>query len=217
MRRMLLGIAILVLCVGATAASGAEPSLLGPTGLIIIPTAETLGLLQWDAGVANVFAGSGPDTSVIFANIGLLPRLEIGASRLGPENADAETVFNAKLRVVGLPGKVTLAVGAFDLTDQIDQSPYVVLSHDLGAGIISPHGQFTKPQLHIGFGSGQFDGLFAGVDVTVGGKADAMAEYDGNEFNLGVRWPVVPKVAVTAAALDTFDDLALGISLNSPW
>jgi hypothetical protein len=116
-----------------------------------------------------------------------------------------------------MPGKITLAVGAFDLTDQIDRSVYAVVSHDLGAGILSPKGQFTKPQLHVGVGGGRLDGLFGGVSVTVGGKADVMAEYDSENLNLGVRWPLIPKVAVTAAALDGLDDLALGISLKSPW
>jgi hypothetical protein len=44
-----------------------------------------------------------------------------------------------------------------------------------------------------------------------------MAEYDGEDFNVGVRWPVAPRVSVTVAAMDTFDDLAAGVSLISPW
>jgi len=53
--------------------------------------------------------------------------------------------------------------------------------------------------------------------VTVGGKADVMAEYDGQEFNFGARFPLVPKVSVTAAALDSFDDFSLGVAAHSPW
>jgi len=215
-RRLLLGVTVFALMVGG-AAAWADPSLVGPTGLVTVPTADTLGILQWNVGGANVWAGSGPDESVVYANIGLLPRLEIGFSRIEPEDGDAETLLNAKLRILGLPGKVTLAVGAVDLTDQIDQSAYVVLTHDLGAGIISPKGQFTKPQVHVGVGGGQFDGLFGGVSLTVSGKADVMAEYDGEDVNVGVRWPIIPKVSLTAAVLDGFDDLALGLSLKSPW
>jgi hypothetical protein len=207
---------MLALMIGAAAAY-ADSSLLGPTGLVTVPTAETLGILQWNVGGASVWAGSGPDESVVYANIGLLPRLEVGFARIEPEDGDAETLLNAKLRIVGLPGKVTLAVGAVDLTDQIDRSAYVVLTHDLGAGIISPKGQFTKPQVHVGVGGGQFDGIFGGVSLTVSGKADVMAEYDGEDVNVGVRWPIIPKVSLTAAALDGFDDLALGLSLKSPW
>lgn len=216
MRRLLLGVTVFALMVGG-AAAWADPSLVGPTGLVTVPTADTLGILQWNVGGANVWADGGPDESVVYANIGLLPRLEVGFSRIEPEDGDAETLLNAKLRILGLPGKVTLAVGAVDLTDQIDQSGYVVLTHDLGAGIISPKGQFAKPQVHVGVGGGQFDGLFGGVSLTVSGKADVMAEYDGEDVNVGVRWPIIPKVSLTAAALDGFDDLALGLSLKSPW
>ncbi len=201
----------------AACAWSAEPSLLGPTGLLTVPTADALGMLQWDVGAANVWAADGPDTSIIYANVGLLPRLEIGGARLSPEDGEAETLLNAKLRVVSLPGKTRIAVGAFDLTDQIDRSLYAVVSHDLGAGIVSPHGEFTNPQIHVGVGGGRFDSIFGGVSVIVGGRADVMAEYDGSNVNLGVRWPVVPKVALTAAALDGFDDLALGVSVRSPW
>lgn len=216
MRRLIVLVAVLAVMIGAAAAY-ADSSLLGPTGLVTVPTADTLGILQWNVGGASVWAGSGPDESVVYANIGLLPRLEVGFSRIEPEDGDAETLLNAKLRIVGLPGKVTLAVGAVDLTDQIDRSAYVVLTHDLGAGIISPKGQFTKPQVHVGVGGGQLDGIFGGVSLTVSGKADVMAEYDGEDVNVGVRWPIIPKVSLTAAALDGFDDLALGLSLKSPW
>jgi hypothetical protein len=71
--------------------------------------------------------------------------------------------------------------------------------------------------LHVGVGGGQFDGLFGGVSVVVGGKADVMAEYDGEDFNLGVRWPVLPKVSLTAGTLRSFDDFALEASVSSPW
>jgi hypothetical protein len=216
MRRLLLGVAVVALIAVAGVAS-ADPSLIGPTGLVTVPTADTLGLLQWNVGASNAWTDSGPDESVIYANLGLLPRLEVGFARLEPEDADAETVLNAKFRVISLPGKVSLAVGAIDLTDQIDRSVYAVVSHDLGAGIVSPKGQFTRPQLHVGVGGGQFDGIFGGVSVTVGGKADVMAEYDGEDMNVGVRWPIIPKVLVTAAALDSFSDLALGLCLKSPW
>ena len=216
MRRLLLGVAVVALIAVAAGAS-ADPSLIGPTGLVTVPTADTLGLLQWNVGASNAWTESGPDESAIYANLGLLPRLEVGFARLEPEDADAETVLNAKFRVISLPGKVSLAVGAIDLTDQIDRSVYAVVSHDLGAGIVSPKGQLTRPQLHVGVGGGQFDGIFGGVSVTVGGKADAMAEYDGDDVNVGVRWPIIPKVLVTAAALDSFSDLALGLCLKSPW
>ena len=215
-RRFLVVLALVSLIAGG-ASAWADPSLVGPTGLLRIPTADTLGMLQWNAGATQVWAGSGPDESYVYANIGLLPKLEIGATRLEFEDQQAETVLNAKYRFLGLPGQITLAAGIIDITDQIDQSAYAVVSHELGGGLVSPHGQFTMPVLHVGIGGGGFDGLFGGLSVTVGGKADVMAEYDGQEFNFGVRYPLIPKVSVTAASLDTFDDFSLGVAAHSPW
>ena len=215
-RRFLVVLALVSLIAGG-ASAWADTSLVGPTGLLRIPTADTLGMLQWNAGATQVWAGSGPDESYVYANIGLLPKLEIGATRLEFEDSEAETILNAKYRFLGLPGQITLAAGIIDITDQIDQSAYAVVSHELGAGLVSPQGQFTMPVLHVGIGSGSFDGLFGGLSVTVGGKADVMAEYDGQEFNFGARFPLIPKVSVTAATLDGLDDFSLGVSAHSPW
>jgi len=215
-RRFLVAV-VLVCLIACGASAWADPSLVGPTGLLRIPTAQSLGMLQWTAGASQVWAASGPDESYVYANVGLLPKLEIGATRQEFEDQEAETVLNAKYRFLGLPGQITLAAGIIDITDQLDQSAYAVVSHELGAGLVSPHGQFTMPVLHVGVGGGRFDGLFGGMSVTVGGKADVMAEYDGQEFNFGARFPLVPKVSVTAAALDTFDDFSLGVAAHSPW
>jgi len=215
-RRLLAALALVSLVAGGTAA-WAQPSLAGPTGLLRIPTADALGALQWNAGASNVWADGAPDESYVYANVGLLPKLEIGATRQEFEEEEAETVLNAKYRLLGLPGRITLAGGVIDITDQLDRSAYAVVSHELGAGIVSPQGQFTMPVLHVGVGGGRFDGLFGGLSVVVGGKADVMAEYDGQAFNVGARWPLIPKVSVTAASLDGFDDFALGVAARSPW
>ena len=208
----------LILVFGVATCVAAQPSLIGPTGLVLTPTAETLGTAQWNAGATNIWTDSGSDESFIYANLGLLPRLEIGFTREELAEEAAETLLNAKLKIVGpLPGKLTLAAGGFDLTDQIDQSVYVVGTHDLGAGIISPHGQLTHPQVHVGLGSGRLEGLFGGVSVTYNAKTDLMAEYDGAGVNVGVRWALHPNFSVTAASLDGLGDFAANASVSSPW
>ena len=216
MRRFCLWVAVLMLVVSTSVAWG-SPSLLGPTGLLRVPTADALGMLQWNAGASNIWASGGPNESNLYANVGLLPRLEVGACRNEFEDLESETLLNAKYAFLKLPGEIALAGGVIDLTDQIDRSAYAVVSHELGAGVISPHGQFTMPRLHVGVGGGRFDGLFGGVSVVVGTKADVMAEYDGEDFNLGVRLPLIPKVELTAAAMNSFDDFGLGVAARSPW
>ena len=142
-------VAVVLVCLLAMGTSAwADSSLIGPTGLLRIPTADTLGMLQWNAGASQIWAGSGPDESYVYANVGLLPKLEIGATLLEIEDLDAETVLNAKYRFLGLPGQITLAAGIIDITDQIDQSAYAVVSHELG----DPIGLSRALAVHVNCG-----------------------------------------------------------------
>lgn len=217
MRRLALGAALTILLAVASAAYAA-PSLIGPTGMLVVPTAEVLGMTQWNVGATAVRADDASDETVYYANLGLMPRLELGIARDKFEGGEAETLLNGKMNVLGpLPGQVTLAFGMVDITDQIDRTTYVVATHDLGAGVLTPRGRFTRPQVHLGVGSGRFDGLFGAFSVTVSGRTNAMIEYDGDDLNLGVCWPVLDSVGLTLASLDGFDDLAASVSASSPW
>ncbi len=217
MRPLLIAVVVIPLITLASGAWG-QPSLIGPSGLIRTPTAATLDALQFNVGISNVWADGGPDESYVYANIGLTSRLELGATRAELENLEAETLLNVKLRFLGpIPGKVTLTAGAIDITDQVDQSVYLVLTHEVGAGAISSGEPFTHPQVHVGLGRGLLDGLFGGLSVTYRGKTDLLLEYDGQELNMGFRHMVFPRFHLAAASLDTFDDLALGVYVASPW
>jgi hypothetical protein len=216
-RRVLTGVAVLVM-VTLCASAWASPSLLGPTGLLKIPTADVLGIPEFSVGVTGMAADEPGNQTIVYGTIGLLPNLELGVARYDFEHAEAETTLNGKLRLLGpLPGKVTVAVGMDDITDQLDRSPYVVVSHTLGAGVITRLGQVTSPQIHVGIGGGRLDGLFAGISTTVEGRVALMADYDGNDFNFGARVPVAPHLDGTVAALDGLQDVAVGLSLSSPW
>ncbi len=217
MRRLFIAV-LVVLLITLAGAAWAQPSLIGPTGLMRTPTAATLDALQFNVGITNMWADGGPDESYIYANVGLTSRLELGATRAELENLQAETFLNVKLRFLGpIPGKITLAAGAIDITDQVDQSAYVVVTHEVGAGAISTGEPFAHPQVHIGAGSGLLDGLFGGFSITYRGKTDLLLEYDGGEFNMGMRHMIFPRFYLCAASMDTFDDLALGVYLASPW
>jgi hypothetical protein len=210
--------AALALALIWTSAGWAASSLLGPTGLITIPTADVLGMTQFTVGLTQVWADAHEDETLVYANVGLLPKLEVGFTREDLQDDESETILNAKVRLLGpLPGKITLAAGVMDFTDQIDRTVYVVGSHTLGAGLLTEFGQVTTPQLHVGIGGGRFDGLFAGVSTTVNRKLALMAEYDGDDINLGARLPVAPQVEASAGILNGFDDLALGVQFSSPW
>ncbi len=210
--------AVIALALIWTSVGWAASSLLGPTGLLEIPTADVLGMTQFTVGITQVWADAHEDETVAYANVGILPKLEVGFTHEDMQDADTETILNAKVRIFGpVPGEITLAGGVVDLTDQIDRSLYLVATHTLGAGLVTEFGQVTAPQLHVGLGGGRYDGLFAGLSTVVKRKVTLMAEYDGDDFNLGARMPVGPHLDATAAALNGMDDLALGLQFSSPW
>lgn len=217
MARLLVGACCIALfCLPC--AAFAAPSLLGPTGLITVPTAEVVGTAQWNVGLSGVSVDQGPDESIFFANVGLLPHLELGAARDKPSGGEGETIINAKLQVLPrLPGEISAAVGVIDLTDQIDRSAYAVLSHTLGGGVFRRRGTIAPLEIHVGVGGGHFDGLIAGLSAGMGNQATLLAEYDGDHVNLGARWRLAAGVDATIAALDGLDDIAGEVSFSSPW
>ena len=216
-RRLVLGL-VLAGLVATPVTAGAAPSLLGPTGLVLTPTADTLGMTQWAVGVAGVSADDGPDVSLGCVSLGVGAGLEVGLTREKLEGADAETLVNAKLAIIRPPvGEVAVPVGMIDIGDEVERTTYIVLSHTLGAGVVRKVGPVALPQVHVGVGDGMLDGMFVGLSTVVGDRATLMAEYDGDQVNVGARFPLLSKLEATLAALDGAKDLGAAITFSSPW
>ena len=191
----------------------AAPSFRGYTGLINIPTTDTVCLGSFNAA-AFVQAGD-TDRTVLAANLGLPLGLEAGASYENPEQGAAELLLNAKFRLMdeGLI-RPAVAVGVHDLADRIDFSPYVVISKSFTPPTKAVR-NVVNPRLYLGFGTGRFDDkLFGGASVTVAGKFSVMAENDGHDFNAGVRFSPTSSLEVHAAALEGFDSFGVGVSYS---
>ena len=221
-RGILFVLVVLGLCALPMGAWG-SPSLLGPTGLLLTPTADTLGMAQFNLG-ASWLTPDSVDETVLFADAGVLPGLEVGMTQEKLEGVEAHTLLNAKFRVplgiagaVATPLKFSLAVGGFDLTDEDQRSTYVVASHTLGAGLLPSVGGVSPPQLSVGYGAGRFDDhVFGGISFDCS-RSKLVAEYDGANVNVGAKIPLAPKLEATVAGLDGVRNYALGMSFCSPW
>jgi hypothetical protein len=208
---------MLFLIVALSTGALGSASVLGPTGLLLIPTADSLGMAQWNVG-GSVLSEDGLDLTALYANYGVSNGLEIGAARVSPEHESSETILNAKFRLPQpVPVKLDLAVGMADITDEFERTTYLVASHTFGAGLIPKNNLMNAPRLHLGIGNGRLDGLFGGVSATLVNRVDVMAEYDGSHFNLGARLPLAHHLDVTAAGLDGLSDFGVGLTLSSPW
>ncbi len=162
MRRIpLAGLAVLgLLVVLAVGAQAGRQSYFGPTGLLLTPTAEIPGTLGF-MGSAYFTDDSG-DTEAYSLTGGFMT-FEGSIAKL--EGDGTETLLDLKYQYLPLSGlgarvlPFDVAVGVIDLTDEIDQSFYVVGSMPikLGAKLSDSIPTFNA---NLGIGGGFFDGIF---------------------------------------------------------
>ena len=207
---------LLVACgvVASAAVAAAAPSFFGYTGLLLVPSADVLEMSEWNAAAFTTELTDGQD--LLAVGIGLPAGLEAGLLRVDPEGGSAETLLHAKYRVQPLlVGGGSLAVGLFDITDEIDSNAYAVFSKRLAPDTIVGTQRLLDPRLHFGLGSGgQLDGIFAGVSAVAVERITLMAEYDSDNINFGARLAIAPKIQVHAGWLGDDSDFAVGLSFN---
>lgn len=190
----------------------ATPAYPGFTGLIFIPTADTLkmGNVNFGAGFVHL---DDADTTVGYwsANVGLIDSLEVGGALLDPEDDDTKGIVNAKFSLL----KETLtapaiAVGISDLTDEFDSTPYVVLSK----GLTLQGQRMFQPRLHIGVGGGKLDGLFGGLSMAVSPKLMLMVEHDTENVNFGLQFAAANALRLRADLIDG-DNYGFGLNYTA--
>jgi len=184
---------VLVSVLGGLALAGrasAAPSLFGPTGLLIIPTADTLAQQSWNAHAHAV--DTGPTLTTFGLNYGVAKQFEVGVTGFHVSGIGTKALFNVKYAFLMETAKVTgLAVGGFDLASQIpgsDPGVYVVASKSLSSLL---GGQLSKYNLrgHLGYGANNIfnDDVFGGLDLQVTPKIQAMVEWLNGNFYFGGR------------------------------
>ncbi len=197
----------IVLLITAPTATFAAPSMYGSTGMINNPSADVLrpgqfavGYYKFDEGNARVF------------DIHLAKKIELGVARFNFDNNLDQTIVNAKFGLLServlRPG---IAIGVEDIGNKMERSVYGVVSKALPLGF----------RIHVGVGSGRFDGTFAGLEKTFKPLAGVGAvnyfptttlvvEYDGRQMNYGARIAVVPGLKVNTGWRDR--DYYVGLS-----
>ncbi|MBP6963134.1 MAG: hypothetical protein KBC96_01890 [Armatimonadetes bacterium] len=207
-----LSISAIVAILVSSSAAAAAPSLLGYSGLVTIPTTDSLEKGQYSAAMFVVDLESGPDSNVYALNLGVSDGTEVGFARIRPDGGVGETILNAKHAFrAETQAHPAVATGIIDLTGEIDTTAYVVMSKAISWKNTTKHGEITAPRVHIGAGGGMIDGIFGGLSAVLGERLVLMAEYDSTDFNFGARLLITDELKVHGAILDG-DDLALGVS-----
>ncbi|HWR56406.1 MAG TPA: YjbH domain-containing protein [Negativicutes bacterium] len=208
MKKLFAGMLLFSLAASGTAA--AAPSLNGPTGLINTPSADVVQNEDFSLGYNHLKQGE-----VLNFNIGIMKNVEMGISSFDPEAGSRQNRLNAKWNVIPetvvTPG---LAVGVEDISDRGQRSAYIVGSKALPLGV----------RVHYGLGDGRYDGVFGGIEKTInplgvltGDNAfpatTLIAEYDGDDFNVGARLSLVSGVKIDAGWQD-MKDFYVGFSIT---
>lgn len=210
--KMFRTISLCVLCLVALlpGIACADASYFGYTGLIFTPTAEALSLGRYNATGVVVNYDNDVDATFVGGNVGITKALEVGAAWLDSDPGDSDVIVNAKWQVLAeSETQPAFAVGFADIADEIDATPYAVVTKSLnwlGTGL-------RAPKISVGVGDGILDGLFAGLSVFAGDRTELMVEYDTDDVNFGARFNLTEQLKINAALLDG-DDFAAGLSFN---
>lgn len=190
----------------------AAPSLLGPTGLLNVPTADALSAEELAFAVYGTEGGS--HAAYIF-NYGVRQNLEVGFTRF----TDRETVVNAKYNFQPEIGRrMGVAVGVADLTDEVNTALYVVASKKLPVNAPG----LTNLRLHLGLASGgnansdiPLHGFFTGLSIDISNRVILIGEQDGSHFNFGGNVVIGNGLQVNIGAVGENQVLRYGVSYNT--
>jgi len=165
------------------------------TGLVVIPTADTVGAgavcleAQFDGSVR----GAQVDTRLLNTQFGLGPRIEAGVDFDLSEDPPCPAFFNAKY-VYPIRGKASAAaLGTFDVGSGLRASPYVVITR-------------TVRDFRIHTGGIRTDGnnrWLVGADAKAGERLTLMADYTAGQENsssLGAYYQFTGSFGVLAGA-----------------
>ena len=191
----------------------AQPTLRGYSGMLIVPSAQTVGdgdyYIGWAAGM-----GGDLDNNSFYGTFGLDANTEIGVNMWRPTGAANQTFLHAKYTLPVEAGP-QIATGVLDLTGEVDTTVYAVATWAQGQVIGEVDGdaiQFLN--LHAGFAAGMFSDIFAGVEMLFGPEVGIMAEWVDNDVHVGARFQPAPRFHLDVGFLD-IDELVLNLSYGT--
>jgi len=220
MRRVILALSSLVVFIALSVPAFAEPTVFGPTGLIVNPTADITP--QDHAWIALNFLDN-DDNSLWTANIvgSVSEEFEVGVGAVHPDDGDDGISFFLKWLFMPESENVPGAAAGVTVTDvagnnstmyYVVGSKFFYLSGEASENA-SVHGGISYI---TGDGDDEFE-FFGGVDVELVENLIAIAEYNSDDnsvyegFTYGVRYYFGPQFTGQAGFID--GDLHLGVSV----
>lgn len=232
MKKIAVLLSVAVILVGAMASAHAAPTIYGVSGLIETPddtitATKGLSLLAYE--MANV-GDSDTDITTYGGAFGLVPKVEVAGVGVHADGPGSETsaVFSGKIRLLDESvERPSITVGVVDVANQLDDingkiddpSMFVVFGKNIasaaeGLGVVSKPVRGT-----VGFGTGVYKGVFAGLNWSVAPKTGLMVEYLSNglrqksTFNAALRFNPTAGLTVQAGTF-AFEGFYVGASYS---
>ncbi|MBC7289096.1 MAG: YjbH domain-containing protein [Armatimonadetes bacterium] len=198
-------------------------SFVGHTGLATIPSAlvgppQSLQVFahwtntNWQIGTEEQDLWAWGASAAITGNIEVYAlRLQNVVESAGSRQTfEDETVVGAKYNVdIGRwtqnPDAPQLAVGVWDIANEVNRAYYVALTKELH--LREPEGP-SDLVVTLGFGNnelndGALDGFFAGVEFAPMPRVRLQAEYDAEDFNFAARLFPTRNLSIDVASMDS--------------
>lgn len=178
----------------------ADPTLYGPSGLIVIPTAESLEYQQYNMALDYRTSGALNRPYYKF-NMGIFKNLELGF--VGGAVPTEGVFINAKYFLISDNTRYPLsfAVGLQNLSSKSETGLYLVVSKKFQGGL----------NAHLGFNA-LFDtdeldpSLMGGVEYMINDRLALLADFSGKRkrytVNGGARFAIYPDLSLRVSILD---------------
>jgi hypothetical protein len=192
----------------------AGPSLLGTSGSVLTPDDSILPAAGFSVNYSAISL-DGQTPNIIGANVGVTGGLELGLARFNNDvsSNSINTIFNVKYQAMTETARrPSLMFGAVDLTGAIDPDGNGGFYALVGKNLTSlATGLTNHPSMplhgYLGFGSGIYNGLFAGLSWQLSPNLKVMGEYINQ---LDIKGDLSEKSMFNAGASFTFNEVLSG-------
>ena len=159
-------------------------TLLGPTGLITVPTSTTTRVERFQLGTAF-----GKDIRTVSVNWGIFDSIEVGGTVVDCNNQNNKVIATGKVTIIPQNFEwLELGFGAIDPFDAINNTVYGMASVNVRVPTEAAE-QVVGLRLHIGYGTGIYrDKVIGGGEVFLGNRFSVVAEYNGVDTNAALRY-----------------------------
>jgi len=237
MRKFAVLLAATAMLLGCAGAIHAATTIYGISGLIETPDDSIVAAKSVTPVADRIFdfkpegATKGADVTTYGGAVGIVPNLEVSAVGIDVDEPGVETeaLINAKYRLMPESlttpsvtiGVVDMAQRLDDLTDYITEpSAFIVFGKNISNIAEGVSGQVSKPvKGTLGFGTGLYRSVFAGLDISLAPKLSIAVEYlnkglrNDSTVSGAVRFQPIEALSIDAGVVG-FKDFYAGASFN---